>query len=65
MHSLAGLAELLSVEDVALNELHGGVVLEDGVVLEGLEEVYVVGDDTGLEIDALNGEPGIKSVLAY
>ncbi|KAL6066066.1 dITP/XTP pyrophosphatase [Balamuthia mandrillaris] len=29
-------------------------------VLEGLEEVYVVGDDTGLEIDALNGEPGIK-----
>jgi XTP/dITP diphosphohydrolase len=67
-HALGGTVELLTLEDIGcLEELAEDQETLEGNSLQKAEYVfknygkYCFADDTGLEVEALNGEPGVYS----
>lgn len=67
-HLLKDTVEILSLSDIGFNDdidetedtLRGNASLKSHAIFDRLE-YHVFSDDTGLEIEALNGEPGVYS----
>jgi XTP/dITP diphosphohydrolase len=68
-HLLGGIVEVLSLEDVTKKQIH---VIEDGSTFEqnaikkarevaAQTMMLTLADDSGLEVDALGGAPGVRS----
>lgn len=67
-HLLKDIVDIMSLDDIGFNEdiaetedsLKGNASLKSHAIYDRLG-YHVFSDDTGLEIDALNGEPGVYS----
>src|SRR4051812_41831054 len=60
VRDLAGESEIPEVEEIGSTFVENAI-LKAAAISKHFPEIFVVGDDSGLEVDALEGAPGIFS----